>query len=568
MSCHKKNESAMKPIVRLLAVLPLLLAAMLVSPAAVAVDSGDIVVVSTKGEVSFTVNGAARTIRAGGVLEPPATLRTGRDGSVELRQGATTVSVGPETLLEFPALEKRGAPIDRVLQPRGNAFYDIGKREGRKLRIETPYLVGVVKGTQFNVAAQDESTTISLFEGLLEVRASDGSDVVDLKAGEIASRKRGDKSISVMKMDAGKAPTTSPRQPAGSGSNSGDSPTPPRTPPSGSGGGTRHVDDDIAAIHVVPGVVDTLNGSGASSGVGVAASVYEGVDAGANASVDAENAIGVNTNAAVDVTPSGVAIDAGTRVDAGVVSVDAGAAVNLGGGEVDVGANASVNAGPVAVDTGAALNVGASGVDLTTSTSVDAGPVSVDAGAALNVGTSGVDLTAGTAVDAGPVSVDTGAGLNVGASGVDLAATTTVDAGPVAADVGSATAVDLGAGSIDTGAVTTVDAGPLTTDVGAGAAIDLGAGTVDTAVTVGASVPGAEVDVGGSVGADVVAGTVAVGLEVAGLDLGLGVDLGLDDADSTPDTGTPETDTDTGTNNTVVDVGGLLDGLLRRPGRR
>ena len=92
------------------------------------------------------------------------------------------------------------------MQPRGNAFYDIGKREGRKLRVETPYLVGVVKGTQFNVAAQDDSTTISLFEGLLEVRASDDSDVVDLKAGEIATRKRGDKSISVMKMDAGKAP--------------------------------------------------------------------------------------------------------------------------------------------------------------------------------------------------------------------------------------------------------------------------------------------------------------------------------------------------------------------------
>ena len=54
------------------------------------------------------------------------------------------------------------------------------------------YLVGVVKGTQFNVAAQDEATTISLFEGLLEVRAADESGVVDLKAGEIASRQRDD----------------------------------------------------------------------------------------------------------------------------------------------------------------------------------------------------------------------------------------------------------------------------------------------------------------------------------------------------------------------------------------
>ena len=158
-------------------------------------------------------------MRAGSVLELPAILRTGRDGAVELRQGATTLSVGPETQLEFPALEKRGAPIDRIVQPRGNVFYNIGKREGRKLRIETPYLVGVVKGTQFNVAAQDETTTISLFEGLLEVRAADESGVVDLKAGEIASRQRDDKAISVIKMDAGKAPAAPPRKPAGNGSN-------------------------------------------------------------------------------------------------------------------------------------------------------------------------------------------------------------------------------------------------------------------------------------------------------------------------------------------------------------
>ena len=191
----------------------------------------------------ITVNGAARNVRAGGVLELPATVRTGRDGNVELKQGATTVSVGPETLLEFPALEKRGAPIDRIVQPRGNAFYNIGKREGRKLRVETPYLVGVIKGTQFNVAAQDEATTISLFEGLLEVRATDDSDVVDLKAGEIASRKRGDKSISVIKMDAGKAPPTGPRPPAGTGSNNDTpSPTVPRITPSNEGGESLLVD--------------------------------------------------------------------------------------------------------------------------------------------------------------------------------------------------------------------------------------------------------------------------------------------------------------------------------------
>src|SRR5688572_14739290 len=221
MSCNNHNAVVMNPLVRLLTALSLTFAALCASPAAFALDTGDIVVTSLKGEVHVTINGAAREMKAGGVLETPASIRTGRDGSIELKQGATTVSVGPDTLLEFPALEKRGGAIDRVVQPRGNAFYSIGKREGRKLRVETPYLVGVVKGTQFNVAAQDDATTISLFEGRLEVRASDDSDVVDLNAGEIASRKRGDKSISVLIMDGGKAPPTGPRAPAGSSSGNG-----------------------------------------------------------------------------------------------------------------------------------------------------------------------------------------------------------------------------------------------------------------------------------------------------------------------------------------------------------
>ncbi len=221
MTRYNHNEFSMTHVVRYW--LSLMIAALLVAPAAQALDTGDIVVASVKGEVQVTMKGAERAVRAGSVLELPATVRTGRGGAIELRQGKTSVSVGPDTLLEFPAPETRGGAIDRIVQPRGNAFYDIGKREGRKLRVETPYLVGVVKGTQFNVAAQDDSTTISLFEGLLEIRASDDSSVVDIKAGEIASRRRGDQGIGVLKMDSGKAPP--PRAPAGAG------PTTPRPAP-------------------------------------------------------------------------------------------------------------------------------------------------------------------------------------------------------------------------------------------------------------------------------------------------------------------------------------------------
>ena len=155
---------------------------------------------------------------------PAATVRS------SCGRARPSISVGPDTLLEFPALEKRGGPIDRIVQPRGNAFYNIGKRDGRKLRIETPFLVGVVKGTQFNVAAQDDATTISLFEGLLEVRAADDSDVVDLQAGEIASRDRDGQRHSRPQDGGGKTPPV-PKRSAGTGSGGGAPPPSAPAPP-------------------------------------------------------------------------------------------------------------------------------------------------------------------------------------------------------------------------------------------------------------------------------------------------------------------------------------------------
>ena len=225
MNFADHNHPFMGFLVRPLVALSLAFALCVARPAA-ALDTGDIVVASIKGEVHIAVRGTDTRLRAGAVLELPATVRTGRDGAVELRQGATSISVGPETLLEFPALATPGGSIDRVVQPRGTAFYNVGKRGGRKLRIETPFLVGVVKGTQFSVVAQDHATNISLFEGLLEVRSADDSDVIDLHAGEIASRDRAATDISVIRMESGATPPAqtapatkplAPNSPAGAG---------------------------------------------------------------------------------------------------------------------------------------------------------------------------------------------------------------------------------------------------------------------------------------------------------------------------------------------------------------
>lgn len=194
MSCHK------------VAAVLLAMGFAFTTSATFALDSGDITLTSIRGDVRIVVDGVPRTLKVGAALEPPATIETGRDGTVELKQGETSVSIGPDTKLDFPKLASKGGPIDRIVQQRGNAFYKIGKRGGRQLRVETPVLVGCIKGTQFNVAVDDFTSTISLFEGRLEVHAVDESDVIDLIAGEVAMRKSDGASISVIKMDASSAP--------------------------------------------------------------------------------------------------------------------------------------------------------------------------------------------------------------------------------------------------------------------------------------------------------------------------------------------------------------------------
>lgn len=168
-------------------------------------NSGSITVTDVRGDVTLTQRGKEQKPRVGTKVTPPASLFTGFDSSIELRQGRTTVAVSANTTLDIPSSGLADSTIARIVQTRGSAFYRVGKRTSQKLRVETPYLVAVVKGTQFNVVVQPDNTTIALFEGELEIRSTDGGDVVQLNAGEIAIRHGTDTTIRVLRMSTGEA---------------------------------------------------------------------------------------------------------------------------------------------------------------------------------------------------------------------------------------------------------------------------------------------------------------------------------------------------------------------------
>jgi len=164
-------------------------------------DASRISVTAVAGDVDFTMAGSAVEASPNDTVLLPARIITGHDGNVGLTQARTNLSVANDSDVEIPAEAVDGNLIARLVQHRGNVFYDVAPRDLGKLRVETPFLVAVIKGTQFNVAVDDQGTTISLFEGSLEIRTPDDSDVIQLNAGEIAIRSLIDDAIRVVGMN-------------------------------------------------------------------------------------------------------------------------------------------------------------------------------------------------------------------------------------------------------------------------------------------------------------------------------------------------------------------------------
>ena len=230
-------------VVRFLSAVLLACASLLAAPAAYAVDSGDIVVVSSKGEVHIT-DERRRAQRCAPAACSNCPLRSARAATATSscdREPPPSASA-PRRCSNSRRSRNAARPSIASSSRAATRSTTSASAKDASCASKLPTSSESIKGTQFNVASQDEATTISLFEGLLEVRATDDSDVVDLKAGEIASRKRGDKSISIIRMDAGKAPPTSSRPSQGSGSNSGAPVAAPRVTPGSQGGESPVVD--------------------------------------------------------------------------------------------------------------------------------------------------------------------------------------------------------------------------------------------------------------------------------------------------------------------------------------
>jgi hypothetical protein len=155
------------------------------------------------GEVHVAARGADVKAAIGMTVNLPAVVRTGADGSIELRQGETIVSAASNAALEIPVSADPAETLDRIIQSRGNVYYSVAKRTSSKLHVETRYLVAVIKGTQFNVSVTDSASTLSLLEGLIELRSPDGADVAQISAGQVGVMSADQPRIRVLSLTSG-----------------------------------------------------------------------------------------------------------------------------------------------------------------------------------------------------------------------------------------------------------------------------------------------------------------------------------------------------------------------------
>jgi hypothetical protein len=353
-----------------------------------------ITVTDVAGDVDVTMAGNAQAVSADSIVLLPARIVTGHDGTLGLTQAGTRISVANDTDVEIPAEAVDGNLVARLVQHSGNVFYDVAPRDVGKLRVETPFLVAVIKGTQFNVAVEEDGTTISLFEGHLEIRMPDDSDVVELNAGEIAIRSLIDDSIRIIGMDDLRVAVP-----------------PPPAPPAAR-------EDAAAASAAAP-----VQGS-VAAGEAVIASAND-----AAVAVDARDESFIAARPPQESTASGTALVRGIQLDVDLPLImeqphlgfgreehpGLGAERGNGGRSVEL---------PVEIGLGTRLDVGAPSVDIGLDIGADlGGPADVGADAGLDLGAA-LDVVPDVGLDLGTVA-DTGADLSVDNGPIDL----TVDAG-------------------------------------------------------------------------------------------------------------------------------------------
>jgi FecR protein len=154
---------------------------------AFAAEIGTWSVSKSSGEVWVTATSAdAVSLKQEDVLKPGDTIRTGRNGRVLLVRGEETILIAPNSVIGLPT-EKKDGLSTTILQQAGSILLDVEKRNVKHFEVETPYLAAVVKGTQFAVTVNADSTSVEVRRGQVEVSDFKSGQIAQVMPGQVAT---------------------------------------------------------------------------------------------------------------------------------------------------------------------------------------------------------------------------------------------------------------------------------------------------------------------------------------------------------------------------------------------
>jgi hypothetical protein len=157
------------------------------SSAAFAGDDGVWSVSKSSGEVWVTTTGAQpASLKHEEVLKPGDMIRTGPNGRVLLTRGEETMLIAPNSVIGMPT-EKKDGMSTTILQQAGTILLEVEKRNVKHFEVETPYLAAVVKGTQFIVTVNADSTSVDVRRGQVEVSDFKSGQIAQVLPGQVAT---------------------------------------------------------------------------------------------------------------------------------------------------------------------------------------------------------------------------------------------------------------------------------------------------------------------------------------------------------------------------------------------
>ena len=132
-----------------------------------------------------------RDVSRGDELLSETHVKTGRRGRATLTRSSSLLMVAPDSEVELPA-EGSGEMETSVIQTSGSVLYKIDGRANPHFEVVTPFLVAGVKGTSFLVTVNERYTSVTVQEGVVQIRDTDTGEFFDLRPGESAIRHRDD----------------------------------------------------------------------------------------------------------------------------------------------------------------------------------------------------------------------------------------------------------------------------------------------------------------------------------------------------------------------------------------